>query len=399
MSKWKNRRPGVVASVEQQTAEAAALAHITGQGRLADPRTNPAVRAHADRLRDEQHRRALDAEHARLLRRHRVGDRRAEHAERTLEAIQSARSTMSAARSVMALHRGRFRFLAVALAASVSLSVGSAIGVAALARQLGAPSTVGYLAEIGLTGLTTTVILYRSHLAEHGGTVEGWQARVLWLLMLGPLAASIAANATSTGPVGVFCSIGAAAFSLLSYVISDRSAAALRDRAADVTGDEENELRAIATGEDLFALPTDAERDAEALGNLLDEGGRPELFSDAALAEWLQEPPDDGVTSPLPSPVTGGPHSAAIALPRTPETETVRPGQIEAEQDRHDAETGAGDRVESAAAARRAVGAINRARVAACLADHPDATVEQIADALALSVSTVKRHRRAIRSE
>lgn len=390
----RKRRPDVVASVEQQTTQAAALAHIAGQGRLADPRTNPAVRAHADRLRDEQHRQALDAEHSRLLRRHRVADRRADHAERTLEAIRAARETTSAARSVMALHRGRARFLGVALAASLALSAGSAIGVAYLAHKLGAPSTIGYLAEIGLTGLTTTVILYRSHLAQHGGTVEGWQSRVLWALMLAPLAASITANLLGVGPVGVFCSIGAAAFSLLSYVIADRSAAALRARADQVTGDEEAALQRAAMGDDLFTAPTDAERHAERLGVLLADGDRPELFSDAALAAWLEEPPEDGVTTSPNPPAPGGPHGAALDVPDAPEVLTIRPGQIEPEQQGE-----AAGRVESAAEARRRIGAENRAGVAGYLAGRPAATVEEIAAALALSVTTVKRHRRAIRDE
>lgn len=390
----RNRRPDVVTSVEQQTTQAAALAHITGQSRLADPRTNPAVRAHADRLRDEQHRRALEAEHSRLLRRHRVADRHADHAEKTLEAIRAARETTSAARSVMALHKGRGRFLAVALAASLALSAGSAIGVAHLARLLGAPALIGYLAEIGLTGLTTTVILYRSHLAQHGGRVAGWQARVLWALMLAPLGASITANAVSVGPVGVFCSVGAAAFSLLSYVITDRSAAALRDRAAEVTGEQESELQRVAMGNDLFTLPTDAARQDGAPGGLLAGGEASELFSDEALAEWLNEPPEDGVTSSPRPPVADGPHGAAHDLPDHREAETVRPGRIDDEQQQNDA----GGRVESAVKARRRIGAANRARVAAYLVERPAATVEEIAAALGLSVTTVKRHRRAIRA-
>jgi hypothetical protein len=243
---------GVVAAVARQTTAAADLASIDGQDRLADPRTNPAVRGHADQLRDTQHRRALDADHERLLRRHRVADTRAQHAERALQALQAAREASSAARSVLALDQGRTRFMGVALTASLALSAGSAMGVAALAERLGAPGQVGYIAEVGLTGLTTTVILYRSHLAQHGGRLTGWKACVLWLLMVGPLVSSMVANAFGTGPVGVACSVGAAAFSLLSYVIADASAEALRVQAALVSGADELELREIATGDELF---------------------------------------------------------------------------------------------------------------------------------------------------
>lgn len=249
---WRKRGDdNVVASVEEQTAAAAELARIDGQDRLTNPRTNPAVRGHADQLRDQQHRLILDDEHTRLVRRHRVSDQRADHAERALEAIQSAREASSAARSVLALHQGRTRFMGATLAASLTLSSGSAMGVAALARQLHAPGAVGYIAEVGLTGLTTTVILYRSHLAQHGGQIRDWKSGVLWLLMVAPLAASMVANAFGSGPVGIACSVGAAAFSLLSYVIADASSEALRIQAERVTGEDESKLREIATGIEL----------------------------------------------------------------------------------------------------------------------------------------------------
>jgi hypothetical protein len=391
----------VVSSVKQQTADAAALAGVVGQDRLADPRTNPAVRAHADRLRDEQHRKALDAEHSRLLRRHRVEDRRAEHAERTLEVIRAARQASSPARSVMVLHAGRRRFLGVALAASLSLSIGSAMGVAHLASRLGAPSAVGYVAEVGLTGLTTTAILYRSHLAEHGGTVEKWQAKGMWLLIVLPLLATITANAISNGAVGVFCSAGAAAFSLLSAIISDRSAVTMRARAAEVTTDEETELQAAATGNDLFGVPNEARRDAEGFDS--------ELFSNEDLRAWLNESPDDelhiGPARPgelVPEPTedwaADGPDSDMEALPDATDTAPMRPDQIDVNQRQDNDESYGDNGLTSATEARRAVGRRTRARVAGYLAQHPDATVEEIATALDISTATVKRHRRAMRT-
>jgi hypothetical protein len=398
MGSLKRQHLDVVSSVKQQTADAAALASIAGQDQLADPRTNPAVRAHADRLRDEQHRKALDAEHSRLLRRHRVEDRRAEHAERTLEVIRAARQASSPARSVMALHAGRRRFLGVALAASLSLSIGSAMGVAHLASRLGAPSAVGYVAEVGLTGLTTTVILYRSHLAEHGGTVEKWQAKGMWLLIVLPLLATITANAISNGAVGVFCSAGAAAFSLLSAIISDRSAVTIRARAAEVTTDEETELQAAATGNELFGVSTEARRDAEAFDS--------RLFSDEDLCAWLNESSDDelhiGPVRPgvlVPEPTEDGDSDGDVgALPDAPEMTAMRPDQIDANQRQDNDDSDCDKGLKSATEARRAAGRKTRARVAAYLAQHPDATVEEIASALNLSMATVKRHRRAIRS-
>lgn len=247
--------PNTVETVRQQTHDADELAQILGQELLANPHTNPAVRPHADRLRDHAHRQALSAEHSRTLRRLRVHDERADHAERALQTLRSAREASSPARSLLALHQARSRYMALSMAASLALSCGSAIGIAALARSLHAPAAIGYLAEVGLTGLTTTVILYRSQLTRHGGRVTGWHNAALWVLMIGPLAAGIIANAFGTGFVGVACSVGAAAFALLAHLIADTSAAALHRRAAQVTGADEAELRTIATGAERAPVP------------------------------------------------------------------------------------------------------------------------------------------------
>lgn len=323
----KNRWPGVVASVEQQTAEAAALAQIAGQRRLTDPRTNPAVRAHADQLRNDQHRRALDAEHSRLVRRHRVEDRRAEHAEETLEAIQQARQTSSPARSVLALHTGKRRYLRLSLAASLALAAGSAMGVEATAEALRAPTGSGYIAEVGLTGLATAAITYRAHLAEHRGELaEGsWQSRVLWVLMTVPLLASVACNLAMLNVVGAFCAIGAAAFSLLSCVIADRSAAAMQARAEEVTTDDEADLRVIAMGDDLFTA-VQAEGD-EPLAEVAAEG-----VSDTALGSVSDTPPEgvsNTATNMVQHPVSDtAQNTVSDTVPDTPQNtpaDTARP--------------------------------------------------------------------------
>ncbi|MDL4777870.1 hypothetical protein [Actinomadura xylanilytica] len=424
---------GVVAEVEQQAAQAAALAGIAGQDRLSDPRTNPAVRSHADGLRDEQQTRALDAEHTRRLRRHRVTDRRAEDAERTLEAIQLARQAANPARSVLALHTGKRVYSRLTLAASLVLAAGSALGVEATAQVLHAPRGSGLIAEVGLTGLATAAITYRAHLAEHGGSVErgSWQSRVLWALMVVPLLVSVGCNLLTLNAVGAFCAISAAAFAVLACVIADRSAAAMQSRATQVDGADEDELRTVAMGEDLFAA-VQPERRTVAEVVQEDEDGvrveRSEIEAPAAGADgeawieaqtrgaaegieaWLaeQEPPQEGgAPTTAPAPLDGGPQGAAADPPATtPEgghtvgaAETGPGGHIERAAGR----TGGhidGDRqsrVLPAIEARRAVGASTQGRVAAYYADHPDATRAEVARALEISPETVKRHRRALR--
>lgn len=257
--KFRRRVPSVVTLVQDQTRQAAELARIDGQDRLTDPRTNPAVRPHADRLRNIQHREALNAEHARRLRKHRVEDRHAEYAEKALDALQEAREASSAAKSVLTLHARRRFYMRTSLFTSVALAGGSAMGLEAVAANNDTiPTGTGVISEVGLTGLATLVILARSDLAQHGGELKrtDWRNWALWTLMVVPLAASMAANIHGGNFLGALCASGAAAFSLFSYVVGVLFADAAKEKAAKVTGDDEATLRKIATGHDLFAVPT-----------------------------------------------------------------------------------------------------------------------------------------------
>ncbi|WP_289009042.1 hypothetical protein [uncultured Thermomonospora sp.] len=249
------RHRDVVADVREQTTQASQLVGIAGQELLADPRTNPRVRPLADALLTSQHEHALKAAHSRVLRRYRVSNRGAEHAEEMLEAVRQARQMRSPARSVLALQKGRRYWMTTSLGLSVALSVGAASGVAALAAKLDAPELAGWVAEAGGTVLSTAAISYRAHLAAHDDQPSGWHNCVLWALTFVPLAASVAANVFGAGPVGVLCSLGAAAFALLAHVVGEASAAAMQKQAARVTEQEERELQAAVLEHDLFAAP------------------------------------------------------------------------------------------------------------------------------------------------
>jgi len=266
----------VVEAVQGQTSQAAALAGIVGQELLADPRLNPATRPHADRLHTEQHIKALDGNHALVLRRHRVVEARADEAEQTLQAIALAERASSPARSVWELHRGRRLWSRLAVSASVALAVGSAMGVEAAARALKAPTGTGYLAEIGLTGLSTAAITYRSHLAAHRGKLKdgSWQKMWLWVLMTVPLLISVVANLAKLNALGAACATGAAAFALLGAIVADRSAEAMADRADEVSEVNLAELRATAMGHDLFA---DVAAESDGTEHALAEPGIAEL--------------------------------------------------------------------------------------------------------------------------
>lgn len=263
----RKQSPSVVDTVNQQTTQAAELARIDGQDRLTDPRTNPAVRPHADRLRDAQHKRKLNAQDVRDRRRHRVEERHAGHAEKALEAIQEAREVSSPAKSVRVLHTRRNLYMWVSLVTSLALAAGSAVGLEEVAKDYEhIPEGTGLVAEVGLTGLATMVILARSDLAQHGATLKrtDWRNWALWVLMVVPLAASMAANIHGGNFIGALCAGGAAAFSLFSFLVGVLFADAAKAQAKLVTGDQEVSLRRIATGDDLFSAPTKTEPERSA---------------------------------------------------------------------------------------------------------------------------------------
>lgn len=388
-----------VAAVQEQTAQAAALAQISGQELLSDPRLNPATRSHADRLRVDELVKALDASHSRALRRDRVRDARASEAERTLEAIALADRASSPARSVLALHNGKRAYMRLSVAASLALSAGSAMGVEAAAHRLDAPTGSGYLAEIGLTGLATAAITYRAHLAEHRGELDkgSWQSRALWALMTVPLLISVGCNLATLNAVGAFCAISAVAFSLLSCVIADRSSAAMQDRAAEVDEADAATLRAVAMGEDLPpvqveegpAIPESGVREIEESRDSGDGAGHivePPVEVEGGHIDSDQHDPDG----------SEGPR-ADVAGDDDGESEVENEGQEDGVPLGAASRSPEMVRVLAAAEARRAAGEQTRARVADFLTRHPDATIPQIATGLQLSDATAKRHRRALR--
>ncbi|OLT12961.1 hypothetical protein BJF79_03410 [Actinomadura sp. CNU-125] len=219
---WKREDASVVSSVEEQTEQAAALARIGGQELLIDPRTNPAVRSFATELRDSRHRKILKADDRRDLRKIRVEENRAEHAEKALESLQQAREASSPAKSVRALYASRTRYMHVSLATSIVLAFGSARGLEHLTTKYESiPAGSGYIAEVGLTGLATIVILAKSELSQHGGKIKRWQDVALWSLMVAPLVASMVANVHGGNIIGATCAAGAAAFAFFSYIVAD----------------------------------------------------------------------------------------------------------------------------------------------------------------------------------
>src|SRR5690554_7478276 len=218
----------VVAALQEQVRQAQALAAVPEQQLLRDPRLNPATRALADALEAERLRARLEAEHRRVLRAQQERERQADEAVRAAAAVDAARAATDPALTVLSVVRSRRRFSALCLGASLLLSVGSALGLeAAVTRYYpAAPTGIGYIAEVALTGMSTAAIVWSGLLARTGaqfsGPVRAAQAAVAAL----PLLASVVGSTLGSGPVGAVASLGAAAFSALAWLVATTAATA-----------------------------------------------------------------------------------------------------------------------------------------------------------------------------
>lgn len=429
MKFFRNHRRSVVDQVGDQAGQANKLAGIKDQKLLGDPRTNPATRPHADRLRDDQQREALDLEHRRAVRRGRVSDRRAAHAERTLQAIQDAKEVVSPARAVTSLQRGRTRFLGAALVASLLLSAGSALGLAAVSVHTGGLAAAGWIAELCLTTATTGAILYRSHV-DQANTADdpaspiwsGWRHPVLVVLVIAPLTTSVLINfggwvaGAPVSPVNALCAVGAGVAAVFAYLIADVSSRAVRVNARAVDTADEEELRREAVGEDLFT-PVEAPEssDQNDTGHDVADGVAdpdPDGWLFDGEASWIEEveefvhrhdPPENSATPSRPNDSGDGPQGAAKPLPQAGSHTDPDDHHIDDDQgfdglpDRDGGEST--ERVIPATQARKLKGLHTRWRVAEHITTHPDHTVAQIAAALDLGETTVRRHLKALEDD
>lgn len=218
----------VDASQVQEAVQAAkTLASIPGQEVLEEVAHNPATRAKYDILTAQRLERELELTHQRRLRAAEEKDRKEGEQAEIDRVIAAARKATSPAKTVVDMTRHQQRFGRVVLAASLGLSVGSAIGLAALVEGMGGPVPVGYLAEIGLTGLSTTVIIWRGILARAGAEIDPQTNRFFLGLMIVPLLISVVGSTLGSGPVGAACSIGSGLFAGLAYLINTSAAATI----------------------------------------------------------------------------------------------------------------------------------------------------------------------------
>ena len=372
----------VVAALQEQVRQAQALAAVPEQQLLRDPRLNPATRALADALEAERLRARLEAEHRRVLRAQQERERQAEEAVRAAAAVDAARAATDPALTVLSVVRSRRRFSALCLGASLLLSVGSALGLeAAVTRYYpAAPTGIGYIAEVALTGMSTAAIVWSGLLARTGAQFSGPVRAALGAMVALPLLASVVGSTLGSGPVGAVASLGAAAFSALAWLVATTAAtatAALLDRIDQRTApvvDEggESDEPSSTVGDALAVVGDTLAEEAEAYLRALPE--RPDHTSDRA----------DEATSDRAGDHTGN------TLVATSDRASDRPADDVDER---------AVRAQGIAARRREEGRRNRIRVADYIAAHPDATTREIAEHTGLSEATVRRIRRSLRGE
>lgn len=370
----KSNNPDVVGSLQEQVRQAQALSAIPEQGLLSNPRLNPATRALADQLQAERLRSTLAAEHRRVLRAQRERERQEEETVRAAAAVDQARAATDPALTVLAVVRARRRYTAICMAASIALSVGSAMGLEAAVSSYypTAPTGIGYLAEIALTGLSTAAIVWASLLARAGARLTRPVHAALGALVALPLAASVVGSTLGSGPVGAVASLGSAAFAVLAWLVATTSATAVAGLLARLDRPVEHKHQ-----------PVDVDQ--------VDRDGL-HLVGDALADEaqaYLRALPDRDHTEVDPRD-RGGDHTGNLLV--APSDRTPERGGDPAP------ETGSAPAREIAERSRTE-GARNRSRVQQYLADHPDATTREIAAATGLAESTVRRIRRELRTE
>lgn len=374
----KTADASVVDTLKEQVQQAKALESISDQALLSDPRLNPATRGEADRLQAERLRASLDAEHRRKLRVLREQDAREAERLRAAEAVVSARAATDPAVTLLEVSRLRSRVVRWSLVASVALSVGSAMGMeAALHGGVeGAPVGVGYLAELAGTVLATVAILWRGALARARAHVTQAAHRAFLAMIVVPLLVSAVGSTVGSGPVGAVCSLGAAAFSVLAYLVNTSSATAVQTllrrmtpTPADTVAEDDSDLDA-----DPSTLPRRTPGDAlEGTGEDLADAFTAYL-STHGEDHRDTEGGDHGATSTDTITEDGGDHGARPVVP-TPEDDTPaqpRPTVADIARER----------------ARLA-----RERVHRYYREHPDTTVSGAAKALGMDPKTIRKYR------
>lgn len=240
--------PEATARALQENVQAAkSLSSVPDQELLENPALNPATRSKYDELTAERLQEELDLGHRRKLRAAQEVDRREGERAETDRAIAAARKATSPAKAITDMTRHQQRFGRIVLAASLLLSVGSAMGLEALVQSANGPTGVGYLAEIGLTGLSTTVIIWAGILARSGTRISPTTTRLFAALIGAPLLVSIVGSSLGSGPVGAACSIGSALFAGLAYLITTTSAEAIGQALVKIDHHEQPGRAPVAT--------------------------------------------------------------------------------------------------------------------------------------------------------
>lgn len=363
----------VVADLQRRTQQAQALASVPRQDLLADARLNPETRTLADDLTARQLRTELELEHRRRLRRERERDRIEERAAQKAAAIDSARDANSNESIALDMTRSRKRFTLGALGASIVCSVGSAMGVEAAVQAAypGAFTGVGYLAEVGMTGMATMAIAWRGGLARSRALIEGLPVPVLNAMIAVPLLASVVASTAGSGPVGAVASIASAAFAWFAYLVAVTGSEAISQAVGRMDADQTTTTVTEVTQDRQEAAPSQTGDGLEEVGDALAE----------EAADYLRttEDPQRGTTE--------DDRGDVAVIPRGDDGPT---GPIHPHSEGEDDEP-----PQTLAEAAKARSEDARQRVEDLYAAHPGMPVKEAARELRMDPKTVRKYRPA----
>ena len=372
-----------VERIREAVQVAQGVQSIDGRALLADPATtsDPAVVRLRGRLQRRRHRATLRHQHRAARRRERAEDHSAEMADRGQRALRARQVSTSPARRAANLQRLQVAVILVAVPVIVALGSASTTAVHAFMTEYASASArVAWAVEPGIITLVSGIIIVRSLMRIYGAVPP---ASLAWIER-GALASSVVMCGLGSGPGAVVAPIGVAVVALAVERILTGIAEADLDGGAHtgnpgahtVTEEERGRVRAEATAEGDAAIAQLAEWRERGSAIIARERTRTQSMAAAA----------------------GGATRALLEGARTRDEQEVRAEGRTPEPVRAEADDEPVEREIPVAEAKRLEGLATRARIRAHTAAHPAHTAEEIARAVGVSASTVRRHLNKMRA-
>jgi len=355
---------------------------IDGRELLADPTTtsDPAVARLRERLLRRRQRATLRHRHRAQRRKERAEDFDAEMADRGKRALRARQVATSPARRAANLQRLQVAVILVAIPVIVALGSASTTAVHAfMTMYASASARVAWAVEPGIITLVSGIIIVRALMRINGAVPP---ASLAWIER-GALASSVVMCGLGSGPGAVVAPIGVAVVAL--------AVERILTGIADADLDEHTQTPGAHTGTEEERARVRAEEEAE---------------GDAAIAqltEWRERGSAiiarERTRTQSMAAAAGGATRALVAGVRTRSDQEELGGACTPEPVRAEATSEVPGREIPVVEAKRLEGERTRGRIRAHVSAHPAHTAEQIASAVGVSASTVRRHLNKMRAQ